>query len=259
MCSLSMETITITFGDVAENHVGMEQIGHKRTFGFFGEDLRCVRDDMIAKGYQVELIDLVEASGSSLSLEEASVLVIRNGLEVFAQGDLMEEMRSLDWDTKMYNKRRNLVQDKIARHNLCFADFSSEPDYEKGKGRVYNFEDLPVLKEIRENLSDVFGYTAHNLVAEGNRYYDVKKCGIGFHGDTERHVVIGFRLGADFPLEYQWYHKSNPVGERIRIELKDKDVYAMSQKAVGSDWKKSSKYTLRHAAGFHKRFMRPVE
>ena len=115
------------------------------------------------------------------------------------------------------------------------------------------------MKAIREKLPDIFGYTAHNLVAEGNRYYDVKKCGIGFHGDKERNVVLGFRLGSDFPLEYQWYHKFQPLGKRIKINLGDKDVYAMSQKAVGSDWKESSKYTLRHAAGFHKRFMRPTE
>lgn len=257
-----METITITFGDVAENHVGMEKIGHKRLFGFSRFELEWVKSDVSEKGYQAEIIDLVEASGIIPSdidgeMEEASVLVIRNGLRLFTQGDLMKEMKSLEWDTKMYNSRRKIVQNKNARHNLCFADFNSEPEYDKGKGRIYAFEDLECLKEIREGLSEVLGYTGYALVAEGNRYYDVKKCGIGFHGDTERHVVVGIRLGADFPLEYQWYHRFQPLGKRIKITLGDKDVYIMSQKAVGSDWKESSKYTLRHAAGFHKRFMKP--
>ena len=30
------------------------------------------------------------------------------------------------------------------------------------------------------------------------------------------------------------------------------DIYIMSEKAVGSDWRKSSMYTLRHAAGCNK-------
>ena len=32
-------------------------------------------------------------------------------------------------------------------------------------------------------------------VVEGNRYYDLKKTGIGFHGDTERVVVICLSIG----------------------------------------------------------------
>lgn len=254
-----METITITFGDVAENHVGMEKLGKKRHNGFFVEDLVFAKSVLEDFGYDVSLIDLVAESKFDASLlEPAAVLVIKNGAKFFTQLDLWEELSGLEWDKKMFNARRKVVQQKIARHNLCFADITTSPKYEEGRGRVYNFKDMPGLKEIRKKLPEVFGYTAYNLVAEGNRYYDVKKCGIGFHGDSERKVVIGVRLGADFPLEYQWYHRSSPVGERIKIELGDQDVYVMSEKAVGSDWMKSSLYTLRHAAGFHKRFIKPA-
>lgn len=253
-----METITITFGDVAENHVGMEKLGKKRHNGFFVEDLVYVKSDLEELGYDVTLVDLVaESKFDSSHLEPAAILVIKNGVSLFTETDLWHELSALDWDKKMFNARRKVVQQKIARHNLCFADIETIPKYEEGRGRVYNFKDLPGLKEIRDALPEIFGYTGYNLVAEGNRYYNIKKCGIGFHGDSERKVVIGFRFGEDFPLEYQWYHKSLPVGERIKIELGDQDVYVMSEKAVGSDWMKSSLYTLRHAAGFHKRFIKP--
>lgn len=33
------------------------------------------------------------------------------------------------------------------------------------------------------------------LEAEGNKYYDVNKCGIGFHGDTERKKVTVATFG----------------------------------------------------------------
>ena len=76
--------------------------------------------------------------------------------------------------------------------------------------------------------------------------------GLGFHGDSERKRVIAARLGADMLLEYQWFHQTRPVGRRYSRTLKGGDVYVMSEKATGWDWKKRSKYTLRHAAGCKK-------
>ena len=76
--------------------------------------------------------------------------------------------------------------------------------------------------------------------------------GIGFHGDAERKVVIATRLGATIPLHYQWYTKSNPIGKRVELNINHGDIYVMSEKATGYDWKKSSLVTLRHAAGADK-------
>ena len=42
-------------------------------------------------------------------------------------------------------------------------------------------------------------------LGEGNYYYDIKKCGIGFHGDAERRKVVGIRLGDSIPLHFQWF------------------------------------------------------
>jgi hypothetical protein len=54
------------------------------------------------------------------------------------------------------------------------------------------------------------------------------------------------------PFCYQWYRNGAPVGERIKFELNGGDVYAMSEKAVGTDWKSKKILTLRHAAGCDK-------
>ena len=90
-------------------------------------------------------------------------------------------------------------------------------------------------------------------VVEGNRYYDLKKTGIGFHGDTERVVVICLSIGGfNYPMRWQWFKDGMPVGKHIDIHLNSGDVYIMSEKAVGADWKLKSKYTLRHAAGADK-------
>ena len=46
---------------------------------------------------------------------------------------------------------------------------------------------------------------AMNLEIEGNLYYDTSKCGIGFHGDSERKKVIACSLGKSRPIHWQWY------------------------------------------------------
>ena len=40
------------------------------------------------------------------------------------------------------------------------------------------------------------------------KYLDVKKNGIGPHGDTERVVVACFRIGEAMPMKFGWFHKS---------------------------------------------------
>jgi hypothetical protein len=46
--------------------------------------------------------------------------------------------------------------------------------------------------------------------------------------------------------------KGKPIGKRAIVELEDRDVYIMSEKVVGSDWKKKNVATLRHATGCQK-------
>jgi hypothetical protein len=60
------------------------------------------------------------------------------------------------------------------------------------------------------------------------------------------------RLGDSIPLHFQWFYKNETVGKRMRFVLNDGDMYVMSDKAVGFDWKRRSIMTLRHAAGCDK-------
>ena len=109
------------------------------------------------------------------------------------------------------------------------------------------------MKEAHNKLGG-FVPGGSDLAVEGNFYSDVKKCGIGFHGDNERTKTVGIRLctGKCTPLHYQWFHMGQPIGKRAIIELNDRDLYVMSAKAVGTDWKKKAWPTLRHATGVEK-------
>jgi hypothetical protein len=252
------KTFSLTFGDVAENHRGMQKIGHIADNGFSLHDLNTAKTWFEDKGCKCKIINLHWLLPEQLQVQDnfAWILTVKDAVNALLQNDngadlLYAEQDILQKDTKaiMYGR----VVNKHARHNLCFADLPQLPDYDNGKGTVYAFNDLPYLNLIRSQLHSVLGNIAHNLPAEGNYYYDLNKCGIGYHGDAERKKVIAFRLGATIPLHYRWYHDNTVVSDTFPIHnLQHGDMYIMSQKTTGYDWKSKSKYTLRHAAGSHK-------
>jgi hypothetical protein len=251
---MATQTFTITFGDQAENHIGMQKIGQASNEGFDLEDLNRAKEWFEKKGAKCSLIDLKILLPSDIIADNAYVLVIHQGLDWILQpynsNYFYQEQVTLNKDVKalMYGR----VVNKNARHNLCFGFETQEPNYEIGKGRIIAFNSVPILNYVREMLPQIIGNKGNNLVAEGNYYYDITKCGIGFHGDGERLRVIAIRVGASLPLHYHWFYQSKPVGTRGEIILNNGDMYIMSEKATGNDWKKKNIFTLRHAAGAQK-------
>ncbi len=282
-------TITITFGDVAENHAGMEKIGDLQNSGFTMTELGFIGSYMQQLGQTVEFVDLTiplrntihaQTETSQLSenqrislqsfSDEAGILIIRKGVDFLLSksnnprdgsimncNSLLGEISSLSFDTKALMRGR--VVNKHARHNLCFGDYYRPSNVENGQGTIISFNDVPNLHSLRWLLQQMCNSLASRcpklpskvsrLVAEGNYYYDINKCGIGYHGDSERRIVIGVRLGAAMPLVYQWYLDNKAIGEKLVFNLEHGDIYFMSNKAVGTDWKKRKIPTLRHAAG----------
>lgn len=252
------KTISLTFGDVAENHKGMQKIGKIADDGFNLQDLNDIMNVFKSKGCDCNIIHLHDflLDENLRGHNKAYILIIKNAVNVLLNDingpqSLYTEQDNLTKDTKAYMYGR--VVNKHARHNLCFSDEHQEPVYEEGKGRVYAFNEVPLLNRIRMKLGEFIGEKGTNLQAEGNYYYDINKCGIGYHGDTERKKVIAIRLGATIPLCYVWFHDNKPISQVFFINnLEHGDMYIMSEKATGYDWKSKTKYTLRHAAGCDK-------
>ena len=234
-------TITITFGDRAENHVGMQIIGTPLKDNSFLNKL----DDFYNYYSETDECELYDLPCED---ETAQLLIVRN-----YTADIFDELSKLDWDTKakMYGR----VCNKKARYNLCFADFSQEPDYENGMGRVIYFKEEEYLSMIREQLEEDLERITNKkvpLVAEGNYYYS-RTCNIGYHGDSERKLVIGCRFGSPMKLLYQWHKGKTAVSEEVEFILNPGDVYIMSSKAIGTDWKvcaRTERLALRHSARF---------
>jgi hypothetical protein len=166
---------------------------------------------------------------------------------------LFKEHDVLKKDTTYYDTRRKKVLNKRARQNLCFGNESIAPDIQNKQGTVVAFSSVPITQYIRDALPELFGENARDKLAEGNYYQDLNSTGIGYHGDSERKDVIGIRSGEQsccgFPIHFQWFYKNRAIGETVQIDLTNSDIYVMSEKAVGTDWKRSSIKTLRHAAG----------
>jgi hypothetical protein len=255
------ETITLTFGDAAENHAGMQQI-------FAGGAITTVSDDQVMafhRGlllhkdqynlpYELEIINLVDLLPEEIrrGAPNASILIVRGGLPSLMltnPDELFAEMKGFGWDKKFYDTRRKKVLNKQARHNVCFGEGGQEPDYAAGKGTVVSLESVPSLNRVKLFLEEQFDM---NLVVEGNRYHDEGgKVYIGWHGDAERNTTMGLRLGASMSLSFCWFRNSKALGEIFSTVLNHGDFYLMSPKALGRDWRqtKGGILTLRHSAG----------
>jgi len=286
---MSEERFSLTCAPGGENHAGMEIIGRMpvKGEGFTAQDIEGLGTRFgWGMGQAVQVLDLNALSGvDEIAVletgDQARVLLLRNWVQTAFEAttvqDIYRELAADAWDAEYLDKNKYRTEiidgvetkvrgkrmNKRARTNLCYvAGREQEPDVWQGKGRIVDLKKKIALNQAVERLKSTI---ASGLIAidskskveinvvEGNRYYNLKNTGIGFHGDTERVVVICISIGCDnYPMRWQWFKDGMPVGEPIDIRLNCGDVYIMSEKAVGSDWKLRSLYTLRHAAGSEK-------
>lgn len=246
------KTFTLTYGDQAENHAGMQKIGSLSARGFTLEDLKTAQKWFSDRKIKTEIIEINKVLAPNYSTDKAYLFIARGGLNSLLNDSegadkYFREQDALEKDSKAFMYGR--VVNKKARHNLCFSDQAQEPDYENKKGRIISLDSTPLLKKSKDMFREILGQVGSDLVVEGNYYYDVYNCGIGFHGDTERRKVIGVRVGASMRLRYVWFESSKPISRPVDVVLDHGDIYIMSDKAVGYDWKKKNTPTLRHSAG----------
>lgn len=123
------ETITLTFGDCAENHKSMQQIGALSKTGFSKKEVDEAKRYFEERGVVCEMVHLntfLPQSDVKIYTTDAYLLVIRGGVNSLLDGtgntadDLYNEHLQLKWDSKAFMYGR--VVNKKARHNLCYSD-----------------------------------------------------------------------------------------------------------------------------------------
>lgn len=243
----------ITFGEVAVLHIGGKEFGECREVGFTVDELRNVQ---IEHPDQTKLVMISDVLPAELRKDnEAAVLLIKDGVRLFGGNpdELLAEQQSIEYDTKYWDTRRRKTLNKQARYNIVFGEHGQEHNEDYTHPTVQAYTGVPSLAEIRARLPEVLGPKAKDLNAEGNHYYK-PACGIGFHGDVERKIVICLSLGSATTLRYHWRmpgsseHTLSPMD----IEVEHGDIYVMSERAVGGNWRKRSQVRVVHAAGAKK-------
>jgi len=266
---------TITLCGCGENGDEMEQIGEMEESGIAVSVLQDVTATVIEKmGGKAEIIDLRALSGADAA-PEAVVLVIRNGVDLLAGigalATATAELEVLEPDKHVFSRKHRKVVDgrvvkdgvvnRTARWNYCISDRAQAPDIVAKKGTIYVWSQTPTLDAVRCKMQELLARPECDVslaVGEANVYYDVSKCKIGWHGDSERRIVVGVRFGASekLPLRFQAFRKAEPEGAEVSILLHPGDVYVMSEAAVGTDWVKErasdKKVHWRHGAGSQK-------
>ena len=275
--------ICITCGEQSENHTGMAIQGKGlATEGLSIEKLREVQKKFEEMGGETEWLCCNDAltEEEAIDAEDAAVLILRGGVNMLLKHSpfwtvvkdriegtpakaLLEELKGLKWDTTYWDVRRQKWLNKRARYNICFGHQQRPLDLEKKSGTIASYHSVPLMTSCKSMIEVLF--RVEDTEAEGNFYYDLAKAYIGFHGDTERKIVIAMSLcdeDVKREINWQWFQDSKPFGKRMRTYLYNGDIYAMSEKATGQDWKKRVRFvekdgittkirskSLRHAAG----------
>lgn len=254
--SAVLDAFTLSLAECAETMYTMKAIGTMASEGLSAARLYAISQELGETSQVIDLAPLLDGFGFQ-NVPEAMVLVAYGAVNTLlrdqgADVDVLSELRSMPMDTTALNVGRSRVNDMHSFHGNCVADYDRSPDIINGIFTVTDFKHYPRTNALRTELARLMGVTPATLLGETNHYYDASKCGIGWHGDNERRLVTGVRLGPgadDFLLKFQWFYHGEPVGSEARIQLNAGDIYFFSEKAVGTDSKKSSILTLRHAAG----------
>ena len=155
-------------------------------------------------------------------------------------GAKVPDINDPDFEDKMA-----AYQAKVTSHNK--SGYFKTIDPRDTVSSVKAFDELPLLSTIREYLNGMLSQSPPfqpnqypPLNAEGNHYYGPSS-NINYHGDGERKVIICLCLGRTTELVYQCRFPEENAAlqqrEAGRIQAHHGDIYFMSEKAGGYDWK----------------------
>ena len=100
------ETFTITYGDVAENHKGMQKIGLETNRGLKKQDLLLMKRWFELNGAKCSMINLQGFLPIQTTDLDAYILVVRDGIDtMFSKGyadKFLTELQDLEWDSKAF-------------------------------------------------------------------------------------------------------------------------------------------------------------
>jgi len=198
------------------------------------------------------------------NLPKACLLVIKNGIELLIKPDeaakLYQEQDEIRYDGRFFDKGRLKI--KRAHKNMLFAAERQDASDDYTQATVTAFSEVPLLNKIRTSIQSLLGDRTADLEVDGTKYHTSfyekgddgkpmkKHSNMGWHGDDNKKIVVGMCLGASATLSFIWRlpgSQKNSTDTRVTVPLAHGDVYVMSEKTIGSDWKSSSLLRCLHS------------
>ena len=193
----------ITFGEVAILHIGGKEYKSKKIInGFSTEELIDINNKYENSEY-ISLTDNLPDEYKENN--KAGVLIFRYDnkkleenynlpLNKLEADNLYNEQKNVKYDRKYWDNRRQKTLNKRARYNIVFGQKTIKNSKDYKQNSIIAFSSLKYMNKVRNNLKNILGDKSKKLNAEGNFYFE-DKSGIGFHGDSERKIVICLSLG----------------------------------------------------------------
>lgn len=242
----------LTLGEQAEIRVGSTLMGKGLAkHGLSVGELKAIGEKIGGCDFRIlsESLDKKNQPGN-----EAAVLLIKNGVDrMVGEGSadaMLAEQQGVKYDTQYFDHRRQKTVTNRARLNVVFGSIGIPHSDDYSQGSVIGWDTVPTFSLLRATLPSFVGDKAKDLNGEGN-FYHHSDAYIGFHGDGERKIVIGTSLGKTSTLRFYWRAPHSSIAHKPPFDfvVEHGDIYIMSEKASGNDWRYRSKYRLVHAAG----------
>jgi hypothetical protein len=240
---------TLSFARGARGHLKTSSVPEAFT-GVKLPDLERIAGVLEARGVECAITEMSHAG-------EAAYLL--HAKHAFDPAAAEAELQTIQFPTQ--DLSRGSVVNLKKRLNAQVADYSQEADLVARTQKVVHWDTLPACRAIRDYLKelsqeavlncDVVVYPTAEEAKDGD-LRPVQRCGIGWHGDRERALIAGVRLGRKtkaFPLKFCFFHDWAPVSQVWTFEFEPGDLYIPCAKATGFDAGRPSVVSLKHAAG----------
>ena len=230
-------SFTLSFARQARGHLVTLSVPEAFT-GVTLADLERMAAVLKDRGVDCEITKMAHAG------EEAHLLHAKNAFDPAAAE---AELQGINYPTQELLKGE--VKNLKKRLNAQIADYSQDADVMSKTQKVVNWDTLPACRAIRDALKEITGEPVLNCDVV---VYPRDRCGIGWHGDRERALIAGVRLGhktGSFPLKFCFFHDWAPVSQVWTFEFAPGDLYIPCAKATGFDAGRPSVVSLKHAAG----------
>ena len=193
---------------------------------------------------------------------EACALLIKGGIQrlsknPLAAGRLFQEQLDLPYEGKFFDKGRTFT--RRSYKTLKFGQTEVGPSGDFAQPTVVSFNSVPQLQQFlghldmfQDNLSSAQGIeyfvSRREQAADGGMMGCASR--LGWHGDSQRRI-LSMCLGHPGILKFAWRlpgTSANLPKSHTEIFLDHGDVYLLSEKATGSNWKKRSLLRVVHTS-----------